>query len=93
MDGDKTDGGHDSYLEFPEGYFDGKDKVTISMDVNEVTRSGNYFTFGVGQNNQKYLFLKTAPTSTKLAVTTSGYQNEKLANRNSVYPNNSRTWI
>ena len=60
------------------------------MDVNEVTRSGNYFTFGVGQNNQKYLFLKTAPTSTKLAVTTSGYQNEKLANRNSVYPNNSR---
>ena len=93
LDGDKTDGGHDSYLEFPEGYFDGKDKVTISMDVNEVTRSGNYFTFGVGQNKQKYLFLKTAPTSTKLAVTTSGYQNEKLANRNSVYPNNSRTWI
>ena len=58
LDGDKTDGGHDSYLEFPEGYFDGKDKVTISMDVNEVTRSGNYFTFGVGQNNQKYHFFK-----------------------------------
>lgn len=93
LDGNTAEGGHNGYLAFPEGFFDGRDRLTISMDVKEVTRSGNYFTFTVGQDNQKYLFLKTMPTSMKLAVTTSSYQNEKIAQRSAVYPNNSREWI
>ena len=62
LDGAKAEGGSNSYLEFPQGFFDGHDSMTISMDVKEVTRVGNYFTFAIGQDDQKYLFLKTQPT-------------------------------
>ena len=93
LDGDKSVGGHNAYLEFPEGFFDGQDTLTVSMDIKEVTRSGNYFTFAVGQDDQKYLFLKTMPTGMKLAITKGSYPNEKTASNNFTYPNNSRTWI
>lgn len=93
LDGGKSMGGSNSFLEFPEGFFDGKDSLTISMDVNAVTRSGNFFTFTIGQDNQKYLFLKTDPTHMKLAVTKSGSPAEQAAEKSFKYPNNSRTWI
>ena len=67
--------------------------MTISMDVKEVTRAGNYFTFAIGQDEQKYLFLKTQPTYMKLAITKSSYQKEKVAEKGFAYPNNSRRWI
>ena len=93
LDGGTAVGGHDSYLEFPEGFFNGKDSLTISMDVNEVTRMGNYFTFTIGQDRNKYLFLKMEPTLLKLAITTGSYQTERIASWSGAYPNNSRTWI
>ncbi len=93
LDGGTAVGGSNSFLEFPEGFFDGKDNLTISMDVKEVTRSGNYFTFTIGQDDQKYLFLKTMPTGMKLAITKESYNDEKTASKNFKYPNNSRTWI
>ena len=79
LNGAKAEGGSNSYLEFPKGFFDGHDSMTISMDVKEVTRAGNYFTFAIGQDEQKYLFLKTQPTYMKLAITKSSYQKEKVA--------------
>lgn len=93
LDGAKAEGGSNSYLEFPQGFFDGHDSMTISMDVKEVTRAGNYFTFAIGQDDQKYLFLKTQPTYMKLAITKSSYQKEKVADKGFTYPNNSRRWI
>ena len=27
--------GHNAFLEFPKGFFDGKDRMTISMDVKK----------------------------------------------------------
>ncbi len=95
LDGDSGDGmgGHDSYLSFPEGFFDGRDNVTISMDVNEVSRTGNYFTFAIGQDRNKYLFLKMDPTNLKLAITTGSYSTEQVASKSGAYPNNSRTWM
>ena len=66
--------------------------MTISMDVKEVTRSGNYFSFGVGQDNNKYLFLKVEPTKIKSAISTTSYQNEKQAVQSGAYPNNNRVW-
>ena len=92
LDGDKKVNGHNAFLEFPQGFFDGKDRMTISMDVKEVTRSGNYFTFGVGQDNNKYLFLKVEPTKIKSAISTTSYQNESQAVQEGAYPNNSRVW-
>lgn len=93
LNGAKAEGGSNSYLEFPKGFFDGHDSMTISMDVKEVTRAGNYFTFAIGQDEQKYLFLKTQPTYMKLAITKSSYQKEKVAEKGFTYPNNSRRWI
>ena len=95
LDGDSRDGmgGHDSYLSFPEGFFDGRDNVTISMDVNEVSRTGNYFTFAIGQDRDEYLFLKIDPTNLKLAITTGSYSTEQVASKSGAYPNNSRTWM
>ena len=95
LDGDDGDsmGGHDSYLEFPEGFFDGKDELTISFDVNEVTRSGNYFVFTIGQDLDKYLFLKIEPTTMRMSVTTNRYLGEQTATYSSAYPNSSRTWM
>lgn len=92
LDGDKKVNGHNTFLEFPKGFFDGKDRMTISMDVKEVTRSGNYFSFGVGQDNNKYLFLKVEPTKIKSAISTTSYQNEKQAVQSGAYPNNNRVW-
>ena len=93
LDGDTSVKGHNSFLEFPEGFFDGKDSVTISMDVNEVTRTGYFFTFAIGQDDQKYLFLKTMPTSMKLAISTNSFNDEMVAEKSFVHPNNSRRWI
>lgn len=95
LDGDNGDymGGHDSYLEFPQGFFDGMDNVTISMDVNEVSRTGAYFTFGVGQDRNKYFFLKMQPTNLKLAITENTWSGEQVAEKSGAYPNNSRTWM
>ena len=95
LDGDsgKYMGGHDSYLEFPKGFFDRMDNVTISMDVNEVSRTGNYFTFGVGQDSNKYFFLKMEPTNLKLAITEDTWSGEQKAEKSGAYPNNSRTWM
>lgn len=95
LDGDSRHymGGHDSYLEFPRGFFDEMDNVTISMDVNEVSRTGNYFTFGVGQDSNKYLLLKTEPTYLKLAITENTWSGEQKAEKSGAYPNNSRTWM
>lgn len=92
LDGDDSVNGHNAFLEFPEGFFDGKDRMTISMDVKEVTRSGNYFTFGVGQDNNKYLMLKVEPNKIKTAISTTSWQNEKQAVKSAVYPNNNRVW-
>ena len=95
LDGDSGDsmGGHDSYLSFPKGFFDGMDSMTISMDVNEVSRTGNYFTFAIGQDRNDYFFLKTEPTTLKLAITTNTWSGEQVATASGAYPNNSRTWM
>ena len=95
LDGDSADsmGGHDSYLSFPEGFFDGMDSMTISMDVNEVSRTGNYFTFAIGQDRNDYFFLKIEPTNLKLAITTNTWSGEQVASASGAYPNNSRTWM
>ncbi|MBR1623455.1 MAG: family 43 glycosylhydrolase, partial [Pseudobutyrivibrio sp.] len=93
LDGATSFGGTNSYLKFPEGVFDDKEELTISFDVNQVTRSGNYFTFALGTDDTKYLFYKAMATAEKLAITTSSYNNEKTVAASSVYPNTARVWI
>ena len=93
LSGDDSVGGSNSYLEFPKGFFDNRNKMTISFDVKEVTRTGNYFTFTFGQDNSKYLFYKAMPTAEKLAITKNGGGEEQKVEDSAKYPNTASTWI
>ena len=76
----KLDGSDGTYAEFPRGLFDGRNKLTVQMDVkSEINK--NQFTFAFGQNSTKYYFLKYN-NSGELAsrITTNSYGAEDAAN-------------
>ena len=52
------DGSNGTYAAFPEGFFDGRNTFSISMDIKAEKVSGNYFAFAIGQDSTKYYFLK-----------------------------------
>src|SRR5690625_2302035 len=70
------DGTRNTFAAFPVGFFEGRDTVTISMDIKAETVSGNFFTFAIGKNNQQYMFLRTRDTEIRTAITSSSWQNE-----------------
>ncbi len=78
------DGSTDTFASFPQGFFDGRDTVTISMDVKPVTASGNFFTFTVGKDTNKYMFLRTRDTESRNAITVNSYTNEQEAKATTV---------
>ena len=71
------DGTNNTYAAFPQGFFDGRDTFSISMDIKPETVTGNFFTFTIGKNNIKYMFLKTSETQIRNAITVNSYQNEQ----------------
>lgn len=73
------DGTTGTYAELPQGFFDGRNRMTISMDVKADTVTGNFFTFAAGKNDNKYIFLKTENTSSRLSMTTGSYGSEQTA--------------
>lgn len=68
--------GKEGWMEFPQGFFDGRDQMTISMDVKSDMTSGNFFTFAYGQDNQIYNFLKITGSTIRNAVTVGSWSNE-----------------
>lgn len=66
------------YLEFPRGYFDGKDNVSIFMDIKSEMENEFFFTFGVGQDTQKYLFLRTRSNEVYSALTVKSNPKEQM---------------
>lgn len=73
------DGTSGTYAALPEGFFDGRNTMTISMDVKASVVTGNFFTFTIGKNDSKYIFLKTTDTSSRLSMTTGSYGSEETA--------------
>ncbi|QNU68671.1 family 43 glycosylhydrolase [Ruminiclostridium herbifermentans] len=71
------DGTTNTFAAFPQGFFDGRDTVTISMDIKPITVSGNFFTFTVGKDTNKYMFLRTRDTESRNAITINSFQNEQ----------------
>ena len=71
------DGTSNTFAQLPDGFFDGRDKMTISMDIKNEMSSGNFFTFTLGQDTNKYAFLRTRGNEVRNAITTSSYKNEK----------------
>jgi len=58
-----------SYMEFPVGFFDGLDEMTISLDVYSKMTNENFFTFAVGKSTDQYLFLRTRSGEWRWAIT------------------------
>ena len=61
--------GGNSYLEFPQGFFDGRDTMTISMDVCSLMENENFFTVAIGNDSNEYLFLRTRSGECRYAIT------------------------
>ena len=71
------DGTSGTYLSFPKGFFDGRTNMTISMDIRPESDATNHFTLGIGQNDDKYLFLRTRANQVRTAITTLNWSKEK----------------
>ncbi|MCF6410234.1 family 43 glycosylhydrolase [Pseudalkalibacillus salsuginis] len=71
------DGTNETFASFPIGFFEGRDTVTVSMDIKAETVSGNFFTFTVGKDNQRYMFLRTRNNEIRNAITTGSWSNEQ----------------
>lgn len=80
-----------TYGEFPKGFFDGKNTLTISMDILSNMENQNFFTLAIGKDSSKYLFLRTRSNQVRYAITKSSYSNEQdvsyTGNINDVWAN------
>ena len=83
------DGSTDTYAALPQGFFDGRDRMTIVFDVLAKNNDGNYFTFCFGQNNEVYSFFRMRSDEIRTAITRWSWQNEHEA-KATVY--NSNIW-
>ena len=74
------DGSNGTYAQFPKGLFDGRNKLTVQMDVkSETAANTNQFTFAFGKNNQKYYFMKYNKGTLANRITTGSYGAESKA--------------
>jgi len=84
------DGTTGCYLNFPQGVFDGRDSMTISMDLRPESDVANHFTLGIGKNNYKYMFLRARTTEIRNAITTLSYGKERAVSSTGSFKS---TWI
>ncbi len=69
------DGSDEAYGAFPAGMLDGVRDYTVSMDVKSES-TGNFFTFAVGRNDEKYVFFRVAEDLFRFAATTDSWRDE-----------------
>lgn len=70
---DGTDG---TYGALPQGMFDGLDHFTISMDVKPETTEINHVDFNIGQDQNRYMFLRLRDNEITAGVSVRSFQNE-----------------
>jgi hypothetical protein len=85
------DGTSDTFAELPVGFFEGRDTVTVSMDIKPETVTGNFFNFCIGKDSTKYTFLKVTDTQIRNAVTLNSYSNEEAVSAST--DSNKGQWI
>ena len=77
------DGTEGTYAEITQGFFDGRDVMTIQFDILPNEQWGNFFTFCFGADNIKYSFFKIKNEDNedkkliRNCITTSSWQNEQ----------------
>lgn len=69
----------DTFASLPQGLFDGMDSWTLRMKVKPEDTAGNFFTFAVGMNDQKYFYFKTMDKAMKTVITSAGSHEELIA--------------
>ncbi|WP_194410793.1 family 43 glycosylhydrolase [Microbacterium cremeum] len=72
----RLDGSANGFASFPAGFFDGRSRMTVSMDVKSERTSGNFFTFAFGTDTNKYYFLRLRGGDVRSAITQTSWQNE-----------------
>lgn len=73
------DGSKDTYAQLPTGLLDGLDHMTVSMDIKAESTGEYHFDFAVGQDSNKYLFLRIRDNQIRNAITARGNLLEKEA--------------
>lgn len=73
----RLDGSRETYAEIPQGFFDGRDVMSVSMDVKSDKGSGNFFTFTYGKNDTVYNNLRIRGQEVRNAITTGSYWSER----------------
>lgn len=71
------DGTTGTYGEIPKGLLDNKNQLTLVMDVKSSLTSGNFFTFAIGKNDQKYFFLRARGSELYGAITKATWGGEQ----------------
>lgn len=71
------DGTSNTFAAFPQGFFDGRNVMSISMDIKPEMTNNYFFTFTIGQNTSKYMFLRTRQDQIRNAITTQSYSKER----------------
>ncbi len=71
------DGSNGTYAEFPSGILNGVDTATVLFDIKPVSSSGNYFTFAIGTDNNKYSFFRIRGSEVRNAITVESYSQER----------------
>ena len=84
--GDKPEGsralsfrGGTQHATFPQGMFDGQDEFTFEMNYKNRESNGNFFTFAIGQDQNKYVYLRTRYQELTTAITKQTHNNESKA--------------
>lgn len=70
-------GADGTYAEIPQGFFDGRDVMTIAFDIKALSNGGNYFTFAFGRDNTKYDFFRIRGSEIRNAITVNTYYSEQ----------------
>lgn len=81
--------GDNGYLEFPQCFFDGRDTMTISMDICSFMSSENFFTLAIGKDSNQYLFLRTRSGEFRCALTKGSWGAEQDVSANGSF---QREW-
>ena len=75
----RGDGG---YAELPTGLFDGRNEFTLEFSSKSRQTSGNFFSFAIGKDQNKYLFLRLRGNEAYVAITNGSWQSEQKISAN-----------
>ncbi|MHA3682697.1 family 43 glycosylhydrolase [Leucobacter sp. HY1908] len=65
------------YAELPQGLLDGRNEITVEFASKSRLSSGNFFSFALGADDQKYLFARLRGGEVYTGITKSSWQQER----------------